>query len=114
MNALPVLDKKILAKLCSDLGEESADFLIKSLVKEIHNSEAVIVEYADTRNMHMLENQAHALKSAVRSFGALKLGADCLALEESAKAGKNASEIAKLIADFKFTAAETLKVFANL
>jgi len=108
---LPILDKRVLATLTRDVGETSAAFLIESLKVEIRSSERQLLGFAESNNMPGLENQAHALKSAVRSFGAMRLGALCMALEASAKLENNGPEIEALLANFNSVATVTIAAF---
>ncbi len=103
-----VLDKSVLNRLIADVGKDTAVLLLQSLKKEIENATVSLDEYLQTRDMAQLENQAHALKSAVRSFGAMRLGACCLALEEAGKHGIEPVEIKKMIQDFESVSVETL------
>lgn len=108
---LPILDATVLAKLKADVGDDAAVFLIDSLIKEIRSAQTTLTEYVRTNDMHLLENQAHALKSATRSFGALRLGAICAALEEGAKTGAAETLIKGLLADFVSVSEDSVAAF---
>jgi HPt (histidine-containing phosphotransfer) domain-containing protein len=104
------VDKPVLDKLAAEVGKESAAFLLDSLVKEIKTSGCELSEHASSRNYEQLEVQAHALKSAARSFGAMQLGEACQALEHAAKA-ESEPEISGLLTRFRAVSEETLAAF---
>jgi len=101
-------------------------FLLDSLKNEISQGCAAMVDYLDSDNMALLENQAHALKSAARTFGAQRLAGVCVRLEENARLGEQpendlSSEspcesqhrkllLAALVTEFQAVSAATLKV----
>lgn len=103
----PLLDKTILDRLALDVGDETTQMLIDSLKTEIETSEHKLVEHLSKKDYRLMENQAHALKSAARSFGALQLGDSCLALEEAARAA-DFQTLDSLMQDFKTISAATL------
>lgn len=111
---LPLLERPILAKLEVDVGAESAAFLIQSLKDEIRTGQSVLVQYAADDDMHQLETQAHALKSAARSFGALRLGAACMAIEEQARSATGKQVLGALLDEFGEVSAATLAAFEEL
>ena len=106
---LPLVDKPVLDRLTADVGEESAAFLLTSLKKEIQKSGSELAAFAAGGDYQQLEVQAHALKSAARSFGALRLGEACQALEQAAK---NKSDPERLLSQFEAISQETLQAFA--
>ena len=69
---LPILDKQILGALTDDVGAAAATQLTESLKIEIHTAEKKLYEFAESEDLESLEKLAHGLKSAVRSFGALR------------------------------------------
>lgn len=108
----PLLDKPVLDRLAAEVGEESAAFLLDSLRKEIQNSGCELAQHASVGNYEQVEVQAHALKSAVRSFGALRLGEACQAIEYAAKA-EQTPELDGLLSQFKVISEETLEAFSG-
>ncbi|WP_262692860.1 Hpt domain-containing protein [Kordiimonas aestuarii] len=107
---MPLLDQPTLDKLTADVGEESAAFLIGSLKQEIERTGSALAEHALKGELEQVEIQAHALKSAARSFGAMRLGETCLAIEEAARAAR-APEMEGLISRFRLISAETIAAF---
>ncbi|WP_417450117.1 Hpt domain-containing protein [Kordiimonas sp.] len=107
---MSLLDKKVLDKLTNDVGEESVEFLVGSLKQEIERTGLAISEHLSKGEIEQVEIQAHALKSAARSFGAMPLGDICQAIEEAARASRT-SEIAGLMKRFRFVSAETIAAF---
>jgi len=105
---LPVLDKQILSALTDDVGQATAALLIESLKVEIDTAEKKLHEFADSVDLDLLENLAHGLKSAARSFGALRLGDICALLEENARAEADMALIESQLVLFKDVAAETI------
>ncbi|WP_417462302.1 Hpt domain-containing protein [Kordiimonas sp.] len=107
---MPLLDQPVLDRLTADVGQESAAFLVSSLKQEIAKTGTALARFASEGDLEQLEIQAHALKSAARSFGAMRLGEACLALEEAARA-ERAAEIDGLIRRFRSISRETLDAF---
>lgn len=107
---IPLVDKPVLDKLAMEVGEESAAYLLDSLKNEIRQSGCELSQHATSGNLEQLEVQAHALKSAVRSFGALRLGEACQEIEAAAKA-ERAPDMDGLIAKFQAVSEETLEAF---
>ena len=108
----PLLDKPVLDRLAAEVGEESAAFLLDSLKKEIRNSGCELLQHASSGDLEQLEIQAHALKSAARSFGAMRLGEACQAIEFAAK-GNGVPEIDGLLNQFQLVSEETLEAFSK-
>ena len=106
----PILDQQVLNGLIADVGEETATMLLQSLTREIEGSRDKLETYLVDEDLALFENQAHALKSAARSFGAIRLGESCLSLELAAKE-KALSKMTELMPEFRATVTETLKVF---
>tara|TARA_R110002096_G_scaffold328994_3_gene522964 strand:+ start:749 stop:1096 length:348 start_codon:yes stop_codon:yes gene_type:complete len=104
---MPLLDRKALDRLVLDVGLETTQMLLASLKTEIESSGRKLSEYFAVRDRRLLENQAHALKSAARSFGALQLGESCLALEEAARSS-DFSKLTSLMREFQQVSAATL------
>ncbi len=111
---IPILDERVFATLQEDVGPSSAVILVQSLKEEIRNSEILLQAYAQDRNMRLLENQAHALKSAARSFGALRLGEVCRALEGEAKDGAPQTILANRLLQFQQVSSESLTALEGL
>lgn len=109
---LPLVDKPVLDRLAAEVGEESASFLLNSLMQEIRDSGSELVQHASVGDLNQLEIQAHALKSAARSFGAMRLGEACQALEFAAK-GDASAELARLLDQFRAISEETLEAFST-
>jgi len=107
---LPLLDQDVLDRLKSDVGPESAAILLTSLKAEILNGQAKLAVYVSTGDMHMLETQSHALKSAARSFGAMQLGGICRQLELSAKEKAAIALQQGLLSQFNDISRKTLDV----
>ena len=107
---MPLLDQPILDRLTADVGEESAIFLINSLKQEIVRTGKALAEHASKGDLEQVEIQAHALKSAARSFGALRLGEACLAIEEAARASRT-PEVSGLMKQFRSVSADTIAAF---
>ena len=105
---LPILDRKIFGALCDNVGEAAAARLTESLKAEIRVNGKKMCAFADSADMGSLETLAHGLKSAVRSFGALKLGGVCALLEENARSEQDAGQIGKQLVLFKAAAADTI------
>jgi len=108
---LQILDVAVLDVLKVDVGAESLPVLVNSLISEIRSGEARLVEYLNIDDAALLENQAHALKSATLSFGAVKLGDICLRLEDCAKGILNKREAEGLMDEFKKAASQTITAF---
>lgn len=109
---MPLLDQPVLDRLTADVGQESAEFLVSSLKQEIEKTGSALAQCASEGDLEQLEIQAHALKSAARSFGALRLGEACFALEEAARADR-AGEIDGLMVRFRSVSAATLEAFGS-
>lgn len=109
---MPLLDQPVLDRLTADVGQESAAFLISSLKQEIEKTGSALAKFASEGDLEQLEIQAHALKSAARSFGAMKLGEACYALEEAAR-DERAAEIGALMSRFRIISEETLEAFGD-
>jgi len=108
---LPVLDQQVLNAMKTDLGGETVAFLLEKLKGEIQSSEGELQAFAAGGDMPGLENKAHGLKSAVRSFGGMRLGDLCRALEEEAKSSANSDVIDVLLAQYKSIAESTIASF---
>lgn len=106
----PVFDESVFERMKSDVGEDIALMLLGSLKEEITKGARSLKQHFANQNYHLLENQAHALKSAVRSFGAMKLGEACLALELAGKETRPWSDLEPLMRDFESISKETLSV----
>ena len=106
----PVFDESVFARMKSDVGEDVAFMLLGSLKGEIEKGVAALRQHFTEQDYHMLENQAHALKSAVRSFGAMRLGEACLALETAGKEKLSWEAIELQLADFESISKETLSL----
>jgi len=87
---LPLIDRATLYRLTLDVGEENAIMLLGSLKAEILASQKKLEKYLALQEWALFENQAHALKSASRSFGAMQLGEACMVLEQAAKEARYA------------------------
>ncbi|MFC4348672.1 Hpt domain-containing protein [Kordiimonas lipolytica] len=107
---IPLLDMPVLDRLAAEVGKESAAFLLDSLKQEIRNSGCELMQHASVGDLEQLEIQAHALKSAARSFGAMRLGEACQAIEYAAKAD-GSPEIEGLLSQFQIISEETLEAF---
>lgn len=103
----PLLDTSVIDRLSLDVGADTTKMLLESLKNEIEQSGQKIMDHLSNKDCRLLEIQAHALKSAARSFGALQLGESCLALEEAARAS-DFQTLERLIKDFKNISAATL------
>lgn len=108
---VPLVDKPVLDKLAAEVGAESAAYLLDSLKDEIISSGSKLTVHASSGDFDLLEVQAHALKSAVRSFGALRLGDACQAIEHAAKT-ESTPQLDGLLKDFQTISAETLEAFS--
>ena len=106
----PVLDREVLKGLITDVGKDTADMLLQSLTREIEGSKDKLEAYLVDENIPLFENQAHALKSAARSFGAIRLGECCLSLELAAKE-KALPKMTELMPEFRIIVSATLKAF---
>jgi HPt (histidine-containing phosphotransfer) domain-containing protein len=109
-NNLPILDQTALNRLKADVGPDSAAFLIESLKSEIKAGEQAFPEHVAAGDLSALEIQAHALKSAARSFGAMRLGEICLLLEQGAKA-RTTDGLSSALKDFEKACSEALAAF---
>lgn len=109
--SLLILDQKILDDLIVHIGEDSVVFLIGKMKDEIRSSEDQLQAFADAGDMRGLENTAHGLKSAARSFGAMQLGELCSKLETSAKSAAPIEEIEQLLLQFKDIAKATIRSY---
>lgn len=107
---MPLLDKPVLDRLTADVGEESAAFLIGSLKNEINRTGDALEVLAAKGELEQVEIQAHALKSAARSFGAMQLGETCYAIEQAAKASRKA-EVDTLLIELRSISAKTISAF---
>lgn len=108
---MPILDKPVLDRLTADVGEESAAFLTSSLKNEITRTRDALEDLAAKGELEQVEIQAHALKSAARSFGAMRLGETCYAIEQAAKASQQI-EVDGLLVELKSVSAETITAFS--
>lgn len=104
---MPLLDRRVLDRLALDVGLETTQMLLASLKTEIESSGRKLSEHFAERDTRLLENQAHALKSAARSFGALQLGESCLAIEEAARTA-DFSKLTSLMREFQQVSSATL------
>lgn len=127
---LPIFDRSAWDQLSSDVGPDSVVILLASLKNEIRMGEAAMQDYLQASDMALLENQAHALKSAARTFGALRLGELCFAIEKYAKAFKESgtessfdsqsdsmvrrTQLAALLAEFKELSEASMAVLDDI
>lgn len=109
-----MLDKDVLDRLREDVGSEPASFLIDSLKTEIASGAEALEEFFQKNDLKQLEIQAHALKSAARSFGAMQLGEVCFTIEMGVKKGITRAELGTYLADFKTICKETLEAYNAL
>ena len=107
---MPLLDKPVLDRLTADVGEESAAFLIGSLKNEINRTGDALEVLTAKGDLEQVEIQAHALKSAARSFGAMQLGETCYEIEQAAKAACKA-KVEGLLGELKAVSADTISAF---
>ncbi|MCJ9428217.1 Hpt domain-containing protein [Kordiimonas marina] len=108
---LAIVDQRVLDQLAEDVGAETLPVLIASLKREIAGAQAALPEHLAAGDMEQLEIGSHALKSAARSFGAMRLGEACLALEEAARDGAGEEALHGLMDKFLAQAEETLAAF---
>lgn len=114
MQEFLLLDTNVLDRLKADVGDESATFLINSLKTEIASNAEALEKFLAENDLEQLEIQAHALKSAARSFGALRLGEACYTLETGAKSGATHEVLEGNMTQFKDICAQTLEAFDEL
>lgn len=110
---LPILDSQALKALKDDVGAAIVVRLITSLKAEIRASEKKMHEFCELHEMKSCENLAHGLKSAVRSFGALKLGGVCALIEENARTKKDKALFESQLIQFKDIADDTIAALEN-
>ncbi len=106
----PLLDQSVIDRLALDVGEKTARMLVESLIVEIESSGRKLETHLSDGDVKLVENQAHALKSAARSFGAMQLGESCLALEEAARAS-DMQKLGALMKEFKTISDATLQKY---
>lgn len=113
MQRYPLLDQAVYDRMVADVGAETAKMLLESLKGEIKNSRDKLEAYLSDKDIALFENQAHALKSAARSFGAMQLGESCLSLEMAAK-DKALGRMIDLMVEFRVTVSATLKEYEKV
>lgn len=94
---LPILDPSVIGQLRTDVGADAMPMLLDALRREFSTSIVTIRSSFESNDLALLETTAHALKSSSASFGALRLSAACLKLEEAAYAKVEKSELQALI-----------------
>ena len=82
---LPLLDQGTLQSLKCDVGEKTFGLLVASMRRELSNGDSDLRAACEASDWSALERQAHALKSASRTFGAERLGQACERLEAAAR-----------------------------
>ncbi len=80
------IDAAVLKILEKEVGAEAVGQLLATFIREAEDRKNCIANLLESGAMTELEDHAHALKSAARSFGALELGKTCAALEKAARA----------------------------
>lgn len=107
-DTLPLFEKAATDKLQIEVGHEAATRLISSLISELQDGIAALYGFMTARDLHMLETKAHALKSAARSFGAMKLGDLCRQMEMAAKDGALTDDLQRLYQQLQACTGETI------
>ena len=80
-----MINLDIVAEMRRDVGVEAYGILVAALREEIENGQSTLRRHYDDGNWRRLEVDAHALKSACRSFGADQLANSCMAIEKAAE-----------------------------
>ncbi|WP_262693183.1 Hpt domain-containing protein [Kordiimonas aquimaris] len=107
----PLLDQSVLDSLLGSVEPAAMPVLMQSLEREIGDSEAGILETAGKLDWALLEVKAHALKSATASFGAMRLSALLLLMEENARETQDAVVLSQQCSDLTALVCETREVF---
>lgn len=111
---IALIDASAIARLKSDVGPESASLLVKSLKKEITKSCGDLANHISSNDLHMAETQAHALKSAARSFGAMQLGEACYKLEQAAHQARPQTALQAIFSEMEGCVEETLEALKKV
>lgn len=107
----PLLDQSVLDGLLGSVDPAAMPVLMQSLEQEIGDAEADIIETAGKLDWALLEVKTHALKSATASFGALRLSALLLQMEENARETQDEVALVRQCSDLTVLIGETRKVF---
>jgi len=106
---LLVFDRQIFECLVADVGAEAAKTLVKSLKAEIKAADGKMRSFILRRDMKSLETLAHGVKSAARSFGAIRLGSICALIENGAKVGQGKNFLEDQARLYTAVSADTFK-----
>ncbi|GHF12382.1 hypothetical protein GCM10017044_02910 [Kordiimonas sediminis] len=101
-------------QLISDVGEDAFLMLSEALIAEIQNAQQSLPRYLADKDWHMLEVDAHAMKSAARSFGAEALADACLDLEKYGQSSGTDGDAKAILNTFDTAAVETLNAIKKL
>lgn len=85
--AVPTFDPAVASNLCDEVGEQMFATLVASLLDEIDVDLAFILRAANQADWQSVSVRAHALKSAVRTFGLMRLSEQCRRVEAAAVEG---------------------------
>jgi len=108
---LPLLDQAVLDGLLGSVDIADMPILMRSLEQEIGAAEIDIIEVAEKLDWDLVEVKTHALKGATASFGALRLSALLLAMEENAREDQNTVVLSEQCKRLSVLIDQTRKVF---
>ncbi|PCI63445.1 MAG: hypothetical protein COB37_04935 [Kordiimonadales bacterium] len=104
-----LLDDEIVQGMEREVGSDMLPILLQSLRNEIVSADKAMTAYLAEDEIALLRNQAHALKSAARSFGMLQLGEACFDIESAATGEVLLETIETLLVAFREVANSSLE-----
>lgn len=107
MSTASLLDRDCLDGVASAVGADVFATLLASFITELGETTANIAAAEADGRRDLVETQAHGLKSAAFTFGAIQLGECCLALEDAARSGESGDAVSALISAVHATASAT-------
>ena len=109
MEVFALLDGEVVRELEGDVGSDMLPILLQSLRNEIVSADKAMTAYLVEGEIRLLRNQAHALKSAARSFGMLRLGEACFDIETATTGELDLETVDTLLAAFRIVANSSLE-----
>lgn len=109
---VPLLwDQSVFDAMTVGVSESDIVLLLSSLEREIAITHQMINDAAVQNNWHMIEVKAHALKSAAASFGAMRLSAVCLRIEQNAQDHRSKERLQNQTEELNSVIGDTRKAF---
>ncbi len=84
----PAIDDDTLQRLIADVGRDNADDLVGVFLQELDERARRLLQAAHDGDLEGVAREAHPLKSAAATYGALRLSEALCAVESAARAGR--------------------------